>query len=132
MKKLAMYCVTTAHSSRPRYFVAFERGGYVHVVPRAVARLSPSPTITGKESRPDALYVTRIIKVENIPAVQLVPVLRPMLPQSAHLVAVNCTNALIVVDTFGNVKRIESVVAALDVGTPYKPDCTAATPGPAK
>jgi type II secretory pathway component GspD/PulD (secretin) len=84
-------------------------------------RALPIPTISGKETRPDAEFVTKVITVKNVPAGQLVPILRPMLPQAAHLVAFPCNNRLLIVDTFANVRRIENVVESLDVGEPYKP-----------
>jgi hypothetical protein len=45
-----------------------------------------------------------------------------LLPQFAQLAAYSCTNSLLMSDSFENVKRIEAIVKALDVGTPYKPD----------
>jgi hypothetical protein len=48
--------------------------------------------------------------------------LRPLLPQQAHLAAAICSNAILMVDTYANIKRIESVIAALDTGEPYKVD----------
>jgi Bacterial type II/III secretion system short domain len=68
--------------------------------------------------------------VKNTPAAFLVPILRPMLPQMAQLAAYPCSNSLLIVDSSANVKRIEAVVKALDVGAPYKPaPCEAETPG---
>jgi len=57
-----------------------------------------------------------------VPAAQLVPILRPLLPQYAHLAALPYENTLLIVDRYANVKRIEAIVKALDVGTPYKPE----------
>jgi general secretion pathway protein D len=102
-------------------YTAIESGGYVSVVPDAVARQVPTPQITGKETRPDAEFVTKVITVRNIPAVQLVPILRPMVPQMGHLAALPCVNKLIYVDTFANLQRLQAVIEALDVGEPYKP-----------
>jgi len=102
-------------------YTAIESGGYVSVVPDAVARQVPTPQITGKETRPDAEFVTKVITVKNIPAVQLVPILRPMIPQMGHLAALPCVNKLIYVDTFANLQRLQAVIEALDVGEPYKP-----------
>jgi type II secretory pathway component GspD/PulD (secretin) len=102
-------------------YAAIESGGYVSVVPDANARQVPIPLITGKETRPDAEFVTKVITVRNIPAVQLVPLLRPMIPQMGHLVALPCVNKLIYVDTFANLQRLQAVIEALDVGEPYKP-----------
>jgi len=76
-----------------------------------------------------AEYVTRLIRVRSIPATQLVPILRSLLPQNAHLAAVSCTNELIIVDTYANVRRIESVVAAMDKGEPMPLEkCAPRTP----
>ena len=47
--------------------------------------------------------------------------MRPLLQQAAHLVAFPCKNTLLMVDTYANVKRIEQIVRALDVGEPYTP-----------
>jgi hypothetical protein len=45
------------------------------------------------------------------------------------LAAAYCSNSLLLVDSFANVKRIEKLVKTLDVGTPYKPDkCTMPSP----
>ena len=59
---------------------------------------------------------------KNVPAAQLVPLLRPIIPQAGHLVALPCVNKLFIVDTFGNVQRIQAIVDALDVGEAYKPE----------
>lgn len=102
-------------------FAAVESGKLVRVVPEAIVRQLPVPIVSGTETHPDAQYVTKIIPVKNVPAVTLVPILRPLLPQQAHFVAAACTNVLIVADTFGNVRRIESLVQLLDKGEPYQP-----------
>jgi general secretion pathway protein D len=102
-------------------FSAVEQGGYVQVIPDANVRQMPVPLATGKESYSDAEYVNRVIVVKNSPAVQFVPLLRPLLPQYAHLIAFPCKNALLIVDSYANVKRIEQIVRALDTGEPYTP-----------
>ncbi|HKR37980.1 MAG TPA: secretin N-terminal domain-containing protein [Steroidobacteraceae bacterium] len=102
-------------------FAAMEEGGYVHVIPDANVRQMPLPLATGKESYADAEYVNRLIVLKSAPAAQLVPILRPLLPQVAHLVAFPCKNTLLIVDTFANVKRIEQIARALDTGEPYTP-----------
>jgi general secretion pathway protein D len=102
-------------------FAVVAHGDVVRVIPEATIRQQPVPYVTGRQSHPDAQYVTRIITLRNVPAAQLVPILRPMLPQQGHLVAFPCTNMLMIVDTFGNVQRIEKLVQTLDVGGPYTP-----------
>jgi general secretion pathway protein D len=105
-------------------FTAVEEGGYVHVIPDANVRQYPVPLAAGKESFAEAEYVNRLIPLKSASAAQLVPVLRPLLPQVAHLVAYPCKNTLIIVDTFANVKRIEAIARALDNGDAYTPPLT--------
>lgn len=102
-------------------FSAVEQGGYVEVIPDAPVRQMPLPMMTGKESFADSEFVNRVIAVQSASAAQLVPVLRPLLPQYAHLVAFPCKNVLIIVDSYANVKRIEQIVRTLDTGEPYAP-----------
>jgi general secretion pathway protein D len=112
-------------------FTAVDEGGYVLVIPDASVRVMPVPQISGKETRPDAEYVSKIIPVKSVPAVQLVPLLRPLLPQQGHLAALPCRNVLIMVDTYANVRRIETLVQSLDTGEPFTPEkCEAREPAP--
>jgi general secretion pathway protein D len=110
-------------------FATIESGGITRVVPDSAARSMATPLVTGNDKRDDAEYVTRIIKVNNVSAPQLVPIIRSLLPQNAHLAAYQCTNELLVVDTYANVKRIESIVSAMDKGTPFVPEkCASRSP----
>jgi type II secretory pathway component GspD/PulD (secretin) len=102
-------------------FAAVEEDDYVHVIPDANARQQALPLATAARTHPDAQYVDKVIHVKNVPSPLLVPILRPMLPQQAHLVALPCTNRLIIVDTFANATRIEKLVQILDTGEPYTP-----------
>ena len=106
-------------------YIAAEQGDYVLVVPDANARQIAGPVISGKEIRPDDEIVTKILSARNIAVAQLVPILRPMIPQYGHLAALPCTNKLIMVDTFANIRRMEKVIEALDTGEPYKPESCA-------
>lgn len=107
-------------------FAAVEQGGYVEVIPDANVRQQALPVVSGKESYADGEFVNKLIMLKSVPAAHLVPLLRPLLPQVAHLVALPCKNALLVTDVFASVKRIEQIARALDVGEPYTaPSCTA-------
>lgn len=115
-------------------FTAVTTGDYVRVIPEAGVRHLALPVADSDNFRPTE-YVTKVIPVKHIPAAMLVPTLRPLLPQQAHLVAIPCVNRLIVADTFGNVQRIEQVIQSLDRGEPYTPPPCSATelaPAPAK
>jgi general secretion pathway protein D len=77
------------------------------------------PLITGKENLADDTYVTATMHLKSASAVMIVPILRPLLPQQAHLAAYTCGNTLMIVDRFANYKRIEALVRSLDVGEPH-------------
>lgn len=110
-------------------FAAVEQAGYVRVIPDATIRQQSLPVVSGKESYADGEYVNKIIMLKNVAAAQLVPILRPLLPQHAHLVAMPCKNALLVTDVYASVQRIEKIARALDVGEPYTPpSCSAEWP----
>jgi general secretion pathway protein D len=112
-------------------FAATEGGGYVRVIPEATIRQWALPQLSNGQTYPDAQFVNYVMAVRNMPAVHLVPILRPLLPQVAQLAANVCSNSLLITDSFANVKKIETFVKALDIGTPYKPEpCTMPTPAP--
>jgi general secretion pathway protein D len=111
-------------------YVTFESDGCVIVIPDANARQVQQPMLAKGQTYADAQVVNYTIQVQNGPAAFLVPILRPLLPQYAQLAAWPCSNTLLITDRYANVKRIESIVKALDVGTPYEPEkCEAAIPG---
>ncbi|MCC5809662.1 MAG: type II secretion system secretin GspD [Ectothiorhodospiraceae bacterium] len=91
-------------------FAAIPAGEVVKVVPDAGAR-QLGPTV-----EPEAMadVVTEVIQAENIPVAELVPILRPLVPQSGHLAAYPPTNVLIVSDRAGNMQRIRGLVADID------------------
>jgi general secretion pathway protein D len=112
-------------------FVAVEGDGLVRIVPDSQGRSSPTPVIGANDKHPDAQIVTRIVHVKSISAPQLVPILRALLPVSAHLAAYTCTNEIIVVDSYANVRRIENVIATMDKGEPFVPQkCSDSLPAP--
>jgi general secretion pathway protein D len=59
-------------------------------------------------------WITRVLTVTNVDAAQLVPILRPLLPQAAHFAAFPPKH-LVVMDRYANVRRISEIVRALDV-----------------
>ena len=58
--------------------------------------------------------VTRVIEVKHISATELVPILRPMVPQYGHVAAVASANALIISDHGQNIRRIEKIIRRID------------------
>lgn len=54
------------------------------------------------------------MRVQHVDAAQLVPILRLLLLQAAHLAALPDQKALVLVDRFANIKRIAAVIRSLD------------------
>lgn len=96
-------------------FAAFESEGYVNIVPDANVRFHAPVVQTDDASIPADLYVTRVLTTVNVETAYLVPILRPLLPQSAHLAAHVTGKQLIVTDRYENIHRISEIVRALDV-----------------
>ena len=70
-------------------------GNSFKIVPKINARVSGNVTSASSTSAGGDLIVTQIMAVKHVPAAQIVPVLRPLLPQEAHLTAYLPTNMLI-------------------------------------
>jgi general secretion pathway protein D len=97
-------------------FAAVTEGDWIIVVPDANARQLPTPVYTDrnfKAGAPDEI-VTLILSVKNVCAAYAVPVLRPLMPQSAHMAAFPDTNSLILSDHASNLHRLVTVLEALE------------------
>ncbi|HRX91016.1 MAG TPA: type II secretion system secretin GspD, partial [Steroidobacteraceae bacterium] len=95
-------------------FIAVETGGIVRILPDANARQMPSNDLPGRVSSTSDELVTQIVSVQNVSAAQLVPVLRPLMPQAAHLAAYPASNILIISDRANNVNRLMRIVQRID------------------
>ena len=95
-------------------FVAVESGGIIKIVPDANARQMPNRDLPGSVSSGSEELITQVIAVENVNAAQLVPVLRPLMPQAAHLAAYPPSNILIVSDRASNVSRVMRIINRID------------------
>ena len=103
-----------------------ESGGLLSVVPDAGARQLPTPVHVDKGFKAlDHELVTLLLQPKNVCAAFMVPVLRPLMPQAAHLAAEIQTNSLIISDHAVNARRIAEIVEQLDKRGSGKKDCPA-------
>lgn len=93
-------------------FAAVESNGVTKVMPEADAKLY-IPGIGNKNGNGDKL-VTRVFMLHHESAVQLIPILRPLIAPNNIVAAYPNNNALLVTDYASNLKRIEQIVATLD------------------
>ena len=95
-------------------FVAVPSGNLVKIIPDANARQVPANDLPNRVDANSDEIVTQVVPVRNINATQLVPILRPLMPQQAHLVGSQAGNALILSDRASNVNRIMRIIQRID------------------
>lgn len=88
--------------------------GTVRIIPEGNIRQVPMPVLSAESKNVGAEdMVMRALEVGPLNAAALVPILRPLLPQYAHMVAHPETNSLIVVARQANMRVIESIIEDL-------------------
>ena len=95
-------------------YAAVPTGSIIKIVPEVNAKQGPLPLVDNKDMYPGDELVTKIVRLDHVPASQLVPILRPLVPQQGHLAAYNPTNTLIITDHVGNIQRLLKVIAGVD------------------
>jgi general secretion pathway protein D len=95
-------------------FVAVPSGDVVKIIPDANARQLPANDLPSRVSSTSDEIVTQVIAVKNVSAAQLVPILRPLIPQYGHLAAYPASNMLIISDRASNVSRMARIIERID------------------
>ncbi len=94
-------------------FTAIEVGNVVRILPRKDARTSAVP-VTNYDNLGNDSYITQVVQLYNVSAAKVLPVLRPLAPQHAHLAAYAPSNAIIISDTIANIARLKDVISRID------------------
>ncbi len=95
-------------------YAAVPAGKVIKIIPNTDVRQSPSLDLPENVSSTSDEIVTQIITMKNISASQLVPLLRPLIPQQGHLAAYQAGNMLIISDRASNVSRIMRIIERMD------------------
>ena len=95
-------------------YSAVPSGSVIKIIPEANARQRPLPISTNQPSKEGDELITQLVQLNHVPATQLVPILRPLIPQSGHLAAYVPTNTLILADRASNVRRILRIIREVD------------------
>src|SRR6202789_3405649 len=95
-------------------YVAVPAGKVIKIIPNTDARQVPANDLPNIVSATSDEVVTQIVQVKNISAAQLVPLLRPLIPQYGHLAAYPTGNMLIISDRASNVSRIVRIIERMD------------------
>lgn len=92
-------------------YSAVEDGRVTRIVPDQAARFSAGSDGAGAD------FVTRLIALNHVRAADVVPLLRPLLPQAAFLTAHEPSNTLLVSDRAAGVRRLQAIIERLDQAT---------------
>lgn len=95
-------------------YTAVRSGGIVRVIPSKDARSAPVSVRGAEDVGGNDEYVTQVFNLENISAAKLIPVLRPLVPQQAHMAAYAPSNAIIISDIASNINRIRDIIERMD------------------
>ncbi|HAK60784.1 MAG TPA: type II secretion system protein GspD [Nitrospiraceae bacterium] len=98
-------------------FTAVEDGRVIRIIPTSFARQSGLKVMTDAALAGEG-FVTRLIRLSYVDPQEISRTLSPLMSKNGNLIAYSATNSLIVTDSVHNIKKIESLVRALDVATP--------------
>jgi general secretion pathway protein D len=84
------------------------------VVPEADAKIQPGPLV-GKGGTAGEQVVTQVFQVRYESAAQLAGALKPLVSPNQTISSYPNSNALVITDTADNLRRLENVIAAIDV-----------------
>lgn len=90
-------------------FSVLSQGDVVRIVPNAEAKAEAGDGPSGGDQ-----LETQVIQVQHTSATELIPLIRPLIPQYGHLAAVGSANALIISDRSANIARVRDLVRQLD------------------
>ena len=103
-------------------YTAVRSGDIVRVIPAKDARSAPLDVSDDRSSSTSDEYMTQVIRLENISAAKLIPVLRPLVPQQAHMAAYAPSNAIIISDVSANIDKIRDIIERMDKSAVQKTD----------
>lgn len=95
-------------------FAVIPAGEAYKIVPETNARQDGGTLSSSGRGLALDEVVTHVYALENISAAQLVPILRPLVPQAGHLAAYAPSNMLIIADRAANVERLGLLIRKMD------------------
>jgi general secretion pathway protein D len=95
-------------------YAAVPSGSMVKIVPEAMAQQDGASGVDGVRERAADELITQIVPVKHVSAAELVPILRPLMPQGGQIIAHAGSNSLVVSDRAGNVQRLVGIIQRID------------------
>ncbi len=108
---------------------AVSNGDNISIMPVQMVRQHALPIVhEDDDSIADDEWVTRVIILRNADSRQLVPIMRPLLPQAGHMSAHPGSRSILIADRYANVKRVTSMIRQIDAATPQPSSSSSASP----
>ncbi len=95
-------------------FAALPSGGFTKIIPANLVKQNPTPTITEGELPTNEQEITYIVTLEHASVNEILPILRPLLPPTAHIAPHAGSNTLILTDRANNIRRVVSLIERID------------------
>lgn len=90
-------------------------GKFIRIIESAEARRAPVETFAGDYAPDTDQFITRIFQLKYINADEVQREFRDLTTRQGKLFAYEPTNSIIITDTGSNIRRIEEIIAVLDV-----------------
>ena len=95
-------------------YAAVPAGNVTKIVQQVLAKQSANPADFDNENTTEEL-VTRVVAIRNAPSVEMVKILRPLIPQYGHIAGLEKPNVLIISDHASNINRLIEIINKVDV-----------------
>ncbi|UCE90019.1 MAG: type II secretion system secretin GspD [Pseudomonadota bacterium] len=87
------------------------------IVPEVSAKQDAVTNVNARDPGEGDQFVSRVVEVKHVDAAQLVPILRPLVPQRGHLAAYPSSNMLVISDSAANIQRLVQIIRRIDQST---------------
>lgn len=94
-------------------YAAVPTNDVIKIVLDNTARQQSVPIVAATGKANDQL-ITQVVPVDNVNAVQIIPMLRPLIPGTGHIGAYPGSNQVVITDRASNIKRIVRIIKRLD------------------
>jgi general secretion pathway protein D len=98
-------------------FTAVVDGTVTRIIPAAAARQNGLRVLQDGESMGEG-FVTKLIRMKYVNPQDIVHALSPLVSKDGNLIAYPYSNSIIITDSVYNIRKIESLIRAMDVAAP--------------
>ena len=98
-------------------FTAIEDGKVTRIIPTASARQSGLKVFQDGDTQGEG-YVTKLIRLNFVNPQEIARTITPLITKDGTIIASPATNSIILTDSVSNIRKIESLLRAMDVAAP--------------